>query len=172
MASTLYGAVQVQNRTEDSNLRYDIIGKNSELFHANEIVTETSGLLEAADTTDVVVGVVAKTQTMAGDNQTVAMVKPGFVPADEGIFLMGADADLTVIASNGLYFPITGATATQQISVATLGGTTGATASEAGRVVQIVKVDPFNEGGTGAGSGLRQAYVRFVKTPYTNIDIG
>lgn len=169
MAQTIYGAHQVQNRTKDGNLRYDIVGKNSELFADGEIVTVASGVLEAADTTDTVVGVVQKTQTMAGDNQTVAFVKPGYVPADEGIFLMGADADLSVVASNGLYFPITGATATQQISVATLGGTTGATGVS--RVVQIVKVDPFNEGGTGAGSGLRQAFVRFVKTPYTNVAI-
>jgi hypothetical protein len=169
MASTLYGAVQVQNSTKDSNLRYDIVGKNSELFHSGELVTETSGVLLVAATTDPVYGVVVKTQAMASDNQTVAQVKPGYIPANEGIFLMGADADLSVVASNGLYFPVTGATATQQISVATLGGTTGATGVS--RVLQIVKVDPFNEGGTGAGSGLRQAFVRIVKTPYTNVAI-
>src|SRR3990167_7587247 len=37
------------------------------------------------------------------------------------------------------------------------------------RTVEIVKVDPYDEGGTGAGSGLRKCLVHILKTPYTNI---
>ncbi len=172
MAQTIYGATQLETEGNPSNLNYDVVGKNSEIFFANEIVTLAAGLVTLATGTATVLGVLAGAATMASDNQTVAKVKPGYVPADEGLFLMGADADLTVGASEGLYFSITGSTATQQISVATPGGTTGVTASSAtGRVLEIVEVDPFNDGGTGSGSGLRIAKVRFVKTPYTNVAI-
>lgn len=169
MASTIYGATEVQIGNKESNFRYDANGKNSEVFYVNQPVTIASGVVLGATATSTVIGVAQKAATMTASNETVALVKPAFIPADEGIFLMGADADLTVSDSEGLYFPITGATGTIQISVATLGGITGSTGVS--RVVEIVKVDPFNEGGTGSGSGLRQAYVRFVKTPYTNVNI-
>jgi hypothetical protein len=106
---------------------------------------------------------------MASDNQTVAIVKPAYIPADEGIFLMGANSDLSITAGPGTYYKLagTGASGTQQIDV-----TSGVT-STTERVVEIVKVDPRNVGGTAvtAGNGLREAYVRFVKTPYTNVTI-
>ncbi len=167
MAATIYGATVVQEKGNESDLRYDVVGTNSEVFVENEIVTVSSGLMTAQATTATVLGVVVKSQTMASDNQTVGFVKPAYIPADGTIFLMGADSDLSVTAGPGTYYGLkgTGASGTQQIDV-TSGVTTGAN-----RVVEIVKVDPFNEGGTGSGSGLRQAYVRFVKTPYTNVTI-
>jgi hypothetical protein len=65
----------------------------------------------------------------------------------------------------GTYYKLTAAT-TGTVQIDNSGATTGAS-----RVVEIVEVDPFNYGSTGAGSGLRMAVVRFVKTPYTNVTI-
>lgn len=162
--ATYYGAQLVQTGDNEVNIRYDSIGKNSEVFATNDIVGLSSGLLLVA--TSAIVGVIDKTATMASDNQTVAKVKPGFVPVtDDSIFLMGTNSDLSLTASPGVYYSVTGATGAQQVDV-TKGAVTGAL-----RTVEIVKVDPFNEGGTGAGSGLRVCFVRMLKTPYSNVSI-
>lgn len=166
MATTLYGATVVQEGRNESDARYDSIGKNSEAFTSGDVVSVSSGLLLVNTGLLTTVGVTLKTQTMASDNQTVAKVYPSFVPVDAStIFLMGSNGDLSVTAGPGTYYGLTGATGVQQIDQGS-GVTTGAS-----RIVEIVKVDPFNEGGTGSGSGLRKAYVRFVKTPYSNVSI-
>lgn len=171
--SIVYGATVDQENRNESDLRYDFIGKNSEVFSSNDIVGAESGVLRvvpatAVNTTLAVVGTVVKTVTMASTNQTVAKVTPGYVPVADGtIFLMGTNSDLTGNATNGgTYYGITGTTGVQQIDV-----TTGVTTASS-RVVEVVKVDPFNEGGSGAGSGLRKALVRFVKTPYGALPTG
>lgn len=166
MGTTLYGFQVAQENKNESDYRYDVIGNNSEAFTQGDPVTIASGDLTVAGTTDSVVGVAAKTQTMASDNETVAKVKPGFVPANfNTIFLAGANADLTGNDTDvGTYYKLTTATTgAVQIDVASGVQTTTS------RVVEIVKVDPFNEGGTGAGSGLRKCLVRFVKAPGMNI---
>ena len=147
MARTIYGAEVF--RTSDGsgtvNVSYDALGKNSEVIAVGDIVGLASGLLLV--TTATMIGVAVKTQTLTSDNQTVAKVKPGYVPiTDDTLFLMGANSDLTVATAPGTYYPITGATGTQQIDVDG-GVSTGAT-----RNVEIVQVDPFNEGGTMLGS--------------------
>ena len=166
MARTIYGAEVF--RTSDGsgtvNIEYDAIGKNSEVFAQGDIVGLASGLLLVTTTT--MVGVVVKTQTVASDNQTVAKVKPGYIPLfNDTLFLMGANSDLSVTAGPGTYYPITGATGAQQIDV------DGGVATGATRNVEIVQVDPFNDGGTGSGSGLRIAVVRILKTPYQNVTL-
>lgn len=160
-----YGARLVQTGDSEVNLRYDTIGKNSEVFAEHDIVGLSAGDLLVA--TSAMVGVVVKTQTMASDNVTVAKVIPGYLPiTDDTIWLMGTNSDLTSNAvDGGTYYGITGATGAQQVGV-TQGVATGAS-----RSVEIVKVDPFNEGGTGSGSGLRTVYVRLLKTPYSNVSI-
>jgi hypothetical protein len=111
------------------------------------------------------VGVVVKTQTMTSTNTTVAKVYPSFIPIyDDQLWLMGTDSDLTGDSTNGgTYYGLTGATGAQQVYVSNGVSTTTL------RAVEIVKVDPFNKGGSGAGSGLRECLVRILKTPYTNI---
>lgn len=168
MAITIYGAYVVQEGRNESDFRYDTIGKNSEAITSADPLTIASGVLAVAGTTDTIIGVAARTQTMTSDNQTVAKVTPAFTPiADSTIFLMGTNADLTGNATNGgTYYKLTAATTgTVQVDV------TSGVQTTSNRVVEIVQVDPMNLGGTGAGSGLRTCYVRFVKTPYTNVTI-
>lgn len=164
--SILYGAQVLSESRDESDIRYDAIGKNSEVIALNDPLTISSGILSVAGTTNTVVGIAAKTQTMSSTNQTVAKVVPGYVPADGTLFLMGSNGDFTGNATDGgTYYKLAGTTGIVQVDQAS-GVQTGAN-----RVVEIIEVDPFNVGGTGSGSGLRQVSVRFVKTPYTNVSI-
>jgi hypothetical protein len=162
MGATLYGARLWQSDGGEPELRYDILGNNSEVFAAGDIVGVTSGELNVQTTA--IVGVVVKTQTMSSTNTTVAKVYPGYIPIyDDQIWLMGTDGDLTDNHTDaGKYFMIGGTTGAQHVNVTDEATTTN-------RDVEIVKVDPYNEGGSGAGSGLRKVLVRILKTPYTNI---
>lgn len=167
----IYGAEVDQTKGNPSNIRYDVIGANSTQFSVGDPVAVSSGKLivgsAAAEATSLVIyGVAVKDQTLTSTNATVAKVYPGFVPAEDTVFLMGTNSDLTGNATDvGKFYALTGTTGAIQVDT-TFGVTTAAS-----RVVEIVKVDPFNEGGTGVGSGLRQVLIRFVKTPYTNINI-
>lgn len=163
--AAITGAKLWQTGDNGVNVRYDTIGKNSEVFASGDIVGLASGDLLV--NTTAMVGVVLKTATMASDNVTVAMVRPGFIAIDdEKLWLMGTNSDLTSNAvDGGTYYPITGATGAQVVNVSA-GVVTGAS-----RSVMIVKVDPYNEGGTGAGSGLRKCLVRLLKTPYANVTL-
>ena len=166
--ATINGAYVWQELSQPSNIRYDVLGKNSVAYTVGDPVKISSGVLDVAGTTDTVVGVAVKTQTMASTNQTVAKIYPGYIPADPTtIFLMGTNGDMTGNATDGgtFYKLTTATTNTVQVDQAS-GAQTGAN-----RVVEIVKVDPYNVGGSGAGSGLRQVLVRFIKTPYSNIQI-
>lgn len=163
--AVIYGASVFQESGNASNLRYDVIGNNSEVFTKGDLVTTSGGDLVVASATSVIFGVVAKTQTMASDNETVAKVCPAFVdPSPDTIFLMGSNGDFSGNDTDvGTYYKITGATGAQQVDQASGVQTTTS------RVVEIVKVDPRGIGGTGAGSGLREVLVRFVKTPFLNV---
>ena len=161
--AVLYGAkLWQESRCNGTDLRYDTIGKNSEVFADGDPVTIASGVLKVvAAATDPIVGVVEKKQTMTSDNQTVAKVYPGFTPSFDGtIFLMGTNSDLTGNATNdATYYGLTGSTGAVQVNVSS-GVTTTSSAQ-----VEIVKVDPRNIGGSGSGSGLREVLVKFIRTP-------
>lgn len=162
MATTIYGAQPYNYSTAEADLNYDAIGKNSEAFTSYDPVTYSSGQLIVAGTTNAIAGVVAKTATMTSTNAgtTGARVAPGYFPVTETTeFLMGTNSDLTGNATDvGTFYKLTANTTnTVQVDVANGVQTT------TNRVVMIKKVDPFNEGGTGAGSGLRKAVVVFVK---------
>lgn len=160
------GAYVAQNGQMETDIRYDIIGKNSEAIVAGDVLTVASGLLKVvAAATDPILGVAAKTATMASNNQTVApIIYPGYIPAEDTVFFMYTNADLTGNATNdGTYYGLTGASGAVVVDV-----TTGVTTTTS-RQVQIVKVDPYNVGGTGSGSGLRQCYVKFFRTPNRNV---
>ena len=167
MGQVIYGASIYRGRVAEQNIAYDAIGKNSEAFTIGDPVTIASGLLSVAGTTNTVVGIAVKTQTMASNNQTVAKVTPGYIPINtDDLYLMGSTADFTGNATDGgTYYCLTAAT-TGTLRVDNAGANTGAS-----RVVEIIQVDPFNIGGTGASSGLRQVVVKIVKTPYTNVTI-
>ena len=160
MAQTIYGASVVTSPVNAHNYQYNFIGKNSEVFASGDVVTaDASHGLKVAGATDSVVGVIAKTQTMTSNNETVAKVTPAFVPSDEGVeFLMGTNADLSALTSVGAYYKlVAGGTGAQQVDV------NAGVQTTTNRVVVCTAVDPFGIGGTGSGSGLRQGLFKFVK---------
>jgi len=159
--STLYGGKLRTSPVNGANFDGGkVIGKNSEVFTANDPVTiDAANGLKVAGTTDKVYGFVQKTQTMASDNQTVAKVKPSVLVPDLSYeFLMGCNADLDPLVSVGAYYKLgTATTGLVQVDVAS-GVQTGSS-----RIVECTQVDPDNLGGSGAGSGLRQGKFRLVK---------
>lgn len=162
--ATIYGASVFMSPVLESNFDRSPIGKNSEAIALGDLLTIASGLLKVATATDQIVGIAAKTQTLASDNQTSAKIAPSYIPAENATFLMGSNGDFTGNATDaGTYYKITGTTGAMLVDQAS-----GATATTS-RVVEIVKVDPLNIGGSGSGSGLRNVLVRFVKTPIVGV---
>lgn len=162
--ATIYGASLYQKGSMESDLRYDTLGKDSEVITFGDPLAISSGVLLVATGTSIVVGVAEKTATMGATNDTVY---PAYIPVtDDSIWLMGTDSDLVDNETNGgTYYNLTGLTGAVQVL------TSDGQSLTTGRMVEIVKVDPNGVGGSGSGSGLRQVLVRFVKTPYTNIGI-
>lgn len=166
--AVIYGGSVASSPTKEVNVSYDVIGKNSAAFTVGDPLTVASNNALVAGNSDAILGFAVKTQTMSSSNVTVAKVAPGYLPIDpQALYLMGVNTDLTSTASNfGAYCALTAnTTAIVQIDGSNLART------GADRVVSIVVVDPFNEGGTGSGSGLRTVLVRVVKTPYSNVSI-
>jgi hypothetical protein len=162
MSQVLYGATPYNPNDAELDLNYDAVGKNSEAFTNGDPVYYISGQLAVAGTTQAIAGVVAQTVTMSSTNAVAAGtgVAPGYFPVSEDtVFLMGTNADLTGNATDvGTFYKLTAnTTGTVQVDVANGVQTTTS------RVVMIKKVDPQGLGGTGAGSGLRQCLVVFVK---------
>lgn len=160
MARTIYGAELFKSPALETNFVQNLIGKNSEVFAFGDLVeyVASHGLEVIASATPSVLGVSAKTQTMTSSNETVAKVKPAYIPIDQDMeFLMGTNSDLDALTSPGVYYKLTGATGAIQVDV-----TSGAQTTT-NRVVVCTGVDPLNEGGTGSGSGLRQGLFKFVK---------
>jgi len=161
MAQTLYGAQQSTSPTNPTNTDGGrILGNNSEVFTANDIVTVEvgSGILAVAGATSDIYGVVLKSQTMGASNETVNLVKPLCFVADQSYeWLMGTNADLSSLTSLGQYYKIVGTTGIQQVDVS--GGAMTGTA----RQVICTAVDPSGLGGTGVGSGARQGLFKFVQ---------
>lgn len=154
----MFGAKLFNSPTKETNYTYNVIGKNSEIFTEGDIVTTGTSGMHVATSTDAILGVIAKTQTMSATNQSVEKVTPAFEPVDQDYeYLMGTNADLDKVASPYAYFKLTGGTGAQVVDV-----TTGPVAIADAQVV-VTKVDPTNIGGTGVGSGLRKCTVKFVK---------
>ncbi len=154
--------------TNESNLEYDIVGTNSAAFTVGDPITVASNLALVAGNSDTIIGFAAKTQTMAANNVGTVNVAPGYHPIQTNdLYLMGTNTDLTSTQINfGDYCSLTAnTTGIVQVNASNIART------GSDRVVSIVVVDPFNEGGSGAGSGLRTVLVRVVKTPYTNVAI-
>jgi hypothetical protein len=142
--STIYGGKLASSPVNGINFDGgQVIGKNSEVFTANDPVTiDASNGLKVAGTTDPIYGFVQKTQTMTGSNQTVAKVKPVvLVPDLDYEFLMGCNAVLTPLTSVGAFYKLTAATtATVQVDV------TSGVQTTTNRVVECTSVDPFGTG--------------------------
>lgn len=168
MPQTFYGARLFESPKNEVNAEYPALGANSEAFTQYDIVSVSgavgSNTLGVAAATSVVVGVAFKTVTMTSTNTTVAKVFPGVLVVDEfNKFFMSTNSDLTnTLTDYGKFYKLAGATGAQLVDV------TGGVQTTTNRVVQIIEVDPYNVGGTGAGSGLRQVVVRFVKTAVAN----
>lgn len=168
MSRTIYGATLATTPDGKGASNFDggrVIGDNSEVFTAGDPVTISGGFLQVSGTTERVYGIVQKTQTMTSDNETVAKVKPSVLVPDQSYeFLMGTNADMAA-TDVGTYYKLTAATS-GAVQVDVSGGAMTGTA----RVVELTKVDPNGEGGTGAGSGLRQGLFRFVLQFNTQVD--
>jgi hypothetical protein len=162
MSITLYGAQLVQAPGNEVNARYDVIGETSDVVKAGDILSMESGVLEVTDAATEAIAGVAITPATAAQNDASKYI--GYIPADENyVWLMGTNSDLTDNATNfGTFYGITGGTGAQQVNVS------GSVTTGTSRQVMIVKVDPFGIGGSGAGSGLRQVYVKFVRIPQFN----
>lgn len=166
--AVIFGASVANSPQNEVDINYDVIGKNSAAFTLGDPLTIASGVALVAGNSDTVIGVAVKTQTMAANNVGTTNVTPGYIAIDTNLlYLMGTNTDLTSTAANfGNYCNLTANTSgTVQVDGSNVARTT------VDRVVAIDQVDPFNEGGSGSGSGLRTVLVRFVKTPYTNVAI-
>ena len=159
--AVLYGAKLWQEAygTGSPDYRYDIIANNSEDLDTGDPVSiNTTNELVIQSGTLAVVGVAVKDATATSDNETVAKVRPAFIPSEDHVWLMGTNSDLTDNATDyGKYYRLTGASGLVQVDV-----TTGVQTNNE-RLVMIVKVDPRGIGGTGSGSGVREVLVKFVK---------
>jgi len=160
-SQTLYGAQLTTSPNNPTNTDGGrVIGQNSAVFTANDLVTVTTTGLEVATASTDIYGVVLKSQTMASNNETTgpqSQVKPICFVADQSYeWLMGTNADLDPLASVGQYYKIIGTTGIQQVDVS--GGAMTGTA----RQVICTAVDPQQLGGSGTGSGLRQGLFKFV----------
>ena len=161
--ATIYGAQPYNFQNNAQNMMADALGANSVAFTQYDPVTYASGVLATAGTTNSVLGVTMKTQTMTSTNaqRNNAGVQVEYVPVDETTqFLMGSNGDHNTIADVGTYWKLTAST-TGSIQVDQANGVQTTT----NRVVLIKQVDPFNEGTTGSGSGARKVVVVFVRRP-------
>ena|SRR3990167_10906885 len=157
MARTIYGAELFKSPNLGENYDSSFIGTNSEVITRGAPLSLVGGFVIVNSGTMSTVGVATATATMSATNQTVARVKPSFIPIDQEYdFLMGTNADIS--ATNvGVYYQLTGTSTTIQVDI-TYGATTGSS-----RLVVCSKADPLNEGGTGSGSGARQGLFKFVR---------
>ncbi len=158
----IYGVTEIQTPANPSNLRYDTLGKDSEVIAVGDPLSIQSGVLSVATAVQNIVGIAAKKATMGATNDTVY---PPYIPISlDAVYLMGSNGDFTDNETDGgTYYKITGTTGVVQVDQASGVQTT------TNRIVEIVKVDPFNEGGSGSGSGLRKVYVKIVKNPAFNL---
>lgn len=95
-----------------------VIGKNSEAFaYADPVNIDSNGWLVVAPAGERILGWCLETVTMAATNQTVAKVKPKYVPA-LGV-LMQITADQTCTQTDvGAYADITGTTGAINVNLA------------------------------------------------------
>lgn len=163
MATPLYGFALYESPTNPANEYYPQIGKNSEAFTLGDPVVNdaTHGAKVMSGATLAVLGIAAKTVTMASTNETVALVKVPLIPVDQDYtFLAGTNADMATLTTVGLAFQIANSV-TGQALVDISSGDKSATSAA---VVVCLGVDPRQLGGTGIGSGAREGLFKFIKT--------
>lgn len=149
----IYGAFIAKSPTKEVNYAYNAIGKNSEVFHAGDVVTmdTTNGLYVSTDETPVL-GVIVATATMASNNQTVGKVCPAYIPIDQDYeFLMGTNSALNALTDIGKHYELTGTTGAILVDV-----TEGEVVPGSGGAVTIMAVNPF-------GGGTSTCLVKFSK---------
>lgn len=118
----------------------DIIGNNSEAFATGDPVNiDSNGHLIVATAGVKVIGFATDTVTMTSDNETVAKVKPNYIPAQPGV-LMVYTADQAAVSADdiGEYADLTGTTGAIQMNL-----TAGATGQ-----FLVRQIDPEGDGDT------------------------
>lgn len=136
-----YGAEIYKSPTKETNLTYNEIGKNSEVFTLGDFLTDGANGLAVAGATDAVIGICAKTQTMTATNETAAKVYPAYNPIDQDYdYLCGCNGNLDALASPGIFYKLAGTTGAMQVDVNSGAQTTS------NRVVVCTGVDPLKTG--------------------------
>jgi len=112
------------NVRHDVQSGYPIIGKNSTQFsQVDPVVADSSGWLDIAGTTTKVLGFSTDDRTMASTNQTVAKIKPTYVPS-QGV-LAQITADQAVTQTDIGAYADTGTATTGAFVVNLVAGTSG-----------------------------------------------
>lgn len=118
---------------------YPVIGANSEAFAVGDaIYINTSGFLAVATTSSKILGYSVGAITMASDNQTVGLVKPQYVYAENVLMVYPGDSACTQ-TKIGEYADFVSTTSNAQ----TINGTVGATGQ-----FLVVGFDPAGDGTT------------------------
>lgn len=131
-----FSQLRAANTLEEQ--RADTIGKNSEVFAVMDPVSvDANGFLIVATAGVKVLGYCNKAVTMASDNQTVAKVKPPYLPA-EGRVMLGESDQAWTQTDVGAYADLTGTTGSMQLNF--LAGSTGQ--------FYVMEGDPLGTGST------------------------
>lgn len=160
MARFVYGFELYRPQQQAHNYFYPGFGKNSEVFAKGDPVAAGANGLYVGSTTDTIIGIAVRDQTMSSTNETVAKVRPALIPTNpEYEFLASADADMNSLTQVGLTYQLEGTTGAIMVD-ATTGSRAGVTNAA---VVICVDIDPDREGGAGDTGGARLGVFRFVK---------
>jgi hypothetical protein len=175
MANPLYGFSLYKSPSIGVSEEYPVIGANSVVFTTGDPVIGSSGFaitpITGSNTSSMpILGIAAKTVTMAATNQTVAKVAVPIIPIDQDyVFLAGADGELSLTTHPGQFFSLSEVGPSgQYVGVVAASVTQFPVASSA---CFCVAVDPYSEGTTGVGGGSRKGLFRFTK-PANRFNLG
>ena len=108
----------------DVAIEASVLGLNSAAFAvADPVTVDANGFLIVATAGDRVLGFSVDAVTMASDNQTVAKVKPKFIPANQGVLMQYTSDQACTQTDVGAYANLTGTTGAIQIDL--VAGTAG-----------------------------------------------
>jgi hypothetical protein len=133
-------AQRFQKVPDNIAIAADIIGNNSEVFApADPVSIDANGNLIVATAGVKVIGFATDDVTMSSSNETVAKVKPNYIPAYQGVKMVYTADQAAVTADDiGEYCDLTGTTGAIQMDLT--GGTSGQ--------FIILEADPDGDGTT------------------------
>jgi hypothetical protein len=103
----------------DVAIEASVLGLNSAAFAVADPVTiDANGLLIVATAGDKVLGFSVEAITMAADNQTVAKIKPKFIPANQAVLMQYTSDQACTQTDVGAYADLVGTTGAIQMNLA------------------------------------------------------